>query len=674
MIGYMIEQELGNLLPFERPFATLLTMIEVDPADPAFSNPTKFIGPVYDKDEADRLAEEKGWVFKQDGDKWRRVVASPEPKRIFELRPIKWLLERNTIVIAAGGGGIPTMYEPGKNRKLAGVECVIDKDLASELLARELDADLFVHADRRRGGVRRLGQTDAEGDPARLARRPQRRCRSPPARWGRRSMRPADSPRRPARSAAIGALADLESDHRGRGRHDDLVEGIRHCLRCVNRARREITKSLGLAACTAIVVGNMVGSGFYLSPSAVAPYGLLAILAWIVMGIGAVCLGLTFARLARMAPATGGPYAYTRAAYGDFAGFLVAWGYWISIWASLPVIAVAFTGSFLKLMPSLQGNRSVAVAITLGAIWLVALLNLRGVKEAGVFAEVTTYTKLVPFAAIAVVGLLFIRRDLLGGFNPSGQSLLDSSAALAPLTMFAYLGLESATVPAGDVRDPELTIPRSTMLGILVAALLYVLGTIVVMGVVPREQLIASTAPFADAARMMWGSWAATVIAFAVMLSSLGALNGWTLMMGQVPMAAAADQVFPAVFGHLSPRGVPAVGIMISAALATVLVLVQTAGTSKFAAIYDLIVSLSTMAAVIPYVFCSLAPGLIAGPPGSGRPRITIVEIVAFVFAMFTVYGCGPQPVLYGLVLLLLGLPVYTWQRRERMSAALTIP
>jgi carbamate kinase len=144
MIGYMVEQELGNLVPFERPFATMLTMVEVDPNDPAFNNPTKFIGPVYLKDEAERLADEKGWVFKQDGDKWRRVVASPEPKRIFELRPIKWLLERNTIVIAAGGGGIPTMYEPGANRKLVGVECVIDKDLASELLARELGADVFV--------------------------------------------------------------------------------------------------------------------------------------------------------------------------------------------------------------------------------------------------------------------------------------------------------------------------------------------------------------------------------------------------------------------------------------------------------------------------------------------------------------------------------------------------
>jgi carbamate kinase len=146
MIGYMIEQELGNLLPYEVPFATLLTMIEVDENDPAFQNPTKFVGPVYEQEEADRLKAEKGWVFKQDGARWRRVVPSPLPKRIFEIRPIKWLLDQGTIVICAGGGGIPTMYVADKERWLTGIEAVIDKDLASELLAEELEADLFIIA------------------------------------------------------------------------------------------------------------------------------------------------------------------------------------------------------------------------------------------------------------------------------------------------------------------------------------------------------------------------------------------------------------------------------------------------------------------------------------------------------------------------------------------------
>jgi carbamate kinase len=144
MIGYMLEQELGNVLPFEVPLATLLTMIEVDPGDPAFANPTKFVGPIYDKTRADQLAAEKSWVFKADGDHWRRVVPSPEPKRIFEIRPIRWLLERQTLVICAGGGGVPTMYDPDAERTLVGVEAVIDKDLASELLARDVEADLFV--------------------------------------------------------------------------------------------------------------------------------------------------------------------------------------------------------------------------------------------------------------------------------------------------------------------------------------------------------------------------------------------------------------------------------------------------------------------------------------------------------------------------------------------------
>jgi len=146
MIGYMIEQELGNLVPFEVPFATILTMVEVDPDDGAFQDPTKFIGPLYDAAEADRLAAEKGWVFKLDGGQWRRVVPSPLPQRIFEIRPIQWLLAQGTIVICAGGGGIPTMYLPDGTRTLVGVEAVIDKDLASALLARQLDADLFVMA------------------------------------------------------------------------------------------------------------------------------------------------------------------------------------------------------------------------------------------------------------------------------------------------------------------------------------------------------------------------------------------------------------------------------------------------------------------------------------------------------------------------------------------------
>jgi carbamate kinase len=209
MIGYMIEQELGNLLPFEVPFATLLTMVEVDPDDPGFENPTKFVGPVYEKAEAERLAADKGWAIKQDGEKWRRVVPSPLPKRIFEIRPIKWLLKKGTIVVCAGGGGIPTMYERGKRRKLAGVEAVIDKDLCSELLARELKADLFVML------------TDADAVYADWGKPTQRAIRrtSPAAladtKFAAGSMGPkvdaaCQFVAKTGKVAAIGALADLK--------------------------------------------------------------------------------------------------------------------------------------------------------------------------------------------------------------------------------------------------------------------------------------------------------------------------------------------------------------------------------------------------------------------------------------------------------------------------------
>jgi arginine:agmatine antiporter len=421
-------------------------------------------------------------------------------------------------------------------------------------------------------------------------------------------------------------------------------------------------QGLGLLACTAVVVGNTVGSGFYVSPAMVAPYGLLAIVMWIVMGVGAICLGLAFAHLARIAPATGGPYAYTRMAYGDFAGFLVAWVYWISVWASLPAIAFAFAGALINMIPELH-SRAMALTLTIGSIWAVVLVNLRGVGAAGAFSTVTTYTKLVPFVALALIGLFYLKPANLSDFNPSGQPLLASVAALAPLTMFAYLGMESATVPAGDVRDPARTIPRATVLGIVIAALFYVISTVVVFGLVPREQLVHSVAPFSDAAKILWGPWGADVIAFAVILSSIGALNGWTLTMGQVPMAAARDRLFPPVFGRMSGRGVPALGIVLSALLATGLLLFAAWGAPNAQAFYSEVVNLATMAAVVPYAFCALAVGLIS-IRGEGR-RITVIEAIAFVFSMFTIYGCGPTAVLYGLILLLLGIPVFVWQRRS---------
>ncbi len=206
MIGYMIEQELGNLLPIEVPFATILTMVEVDPEDPAFENPTKPIGPIYNPEDAKRLEVEKGWKMKPDGEHWRRVVPSPEPHRIFEMRPIHWLLEHGTIVICAGGGGIPTIYN--SEGDLEGVEVVIDKDRASSLLAFELEADLLIMATDADGVYLNWGTDDAEKivttTPDEIEKH-----EFEAGSMGPKVEAACDFVRRTGQRAVIGALADL---------------------------------------------------------------------------------------------------------------------------------------------------------------------------------------------------------------------------------------------------------------------------------------------------------------------------------------------------------------------------------------------------------------------------------------------------------------------------------
>jgi len=432
-------------------------------------------------------------------------------------------------------------------------------------------------------------------------------------------------------------------------------------------------RSLGLPACTALVVGNMVGSSFLLAPAALARYGALSIVVWIVSAAGAVCLGLVFSRLARAAPATGGPYAWSRMGYGNFAGFLIAFGYWISIWTSLPAIAAAFVGYLQALVPGLAGSTA-TIVIALAAIWGVTLVNVRGIREAALLQIVTTVMKYLPFLAITLLGLLRVDGRHFAPLNPSGEPLLAAIAAASPITLFAFMGLESATIPAGDVRDPSRTIPRATILGILLASALYVLGTVVVIGVVPPERLAATNAPFADAAGLLWGGWAYDLVAVAAIVSTLGTLNGWTLLAGQIPMAAAWDRLMPKAFGRKSGRGVPRFALIVSACLASALVVAASSGAESLTRFYAVVVGLSTLMALIPYVFCTLAEPLIGAPGDAGagpkpRARLGAGYLVpacgAFVFSLGTIYGVGAEGVMFGFLLLLCGLPLYVVLRRE---------
>jgi len=433
-------------------------------------------------------------------------------------------------------------------------------------------------------------------------------------------------------------------------------------------------KSLGLWACTALVIGNMVGSGIFLLPTSLAPYGSLSIIGWSITALGSLCLALVFARLARLVPKAGGPYAYTRAGFGDFAAFLIAWGYWIAIWAGNAAVAVALVSYLTVFFPALAQSTWTSGLIAIAVVWLLTFVNCRGVKGAGIVQVVTTVLKMAPLIAIAVLGLLWIEPDRFTPVNPSGQPTFSALSAVAALTLWSFLGLESATVPAGDVDNPRKTIPRATVAGTLVAATVYILGMTSVLGVVPRDILSQSSAPFADAADIMFGSWAYYVVGLGAIISCFGTINGFTLLQGQVPMAAAQDGLFPRGFGRISKAGTPAIGIVISSSLITALLLLNYSGSGNLVEIFEFIILLATLTTLVPYAFCALAEFILyfSDPDTFSGERMLgsgIVGAMAFVYSVWTIFGSGPATVFYGFLLLLMGLPVYVWMKKEQRTA-----
>lgn len=427
-------------------------------------------------------------------------------------------------------------------------------------------------------------------------------------------------------------------------------------------------KALGIWSCIALVIGNIVGSGVFLLPASLAPYGIFAIIAWVLTAVGAVAIALTFARLARAIPRSGGPYAYTRAAYGDFAGFWVAWGYWICLWTGVAAVAVAF-GSYLKVfVPALEGNTKLCGVASLAAVWLLTFVNSLGLRRASVVQIVTTAIKLVPLVAVALIGVFWVEPANITAPVSSDASPFSLISSAATLALWAFLGIESATIPAQAVDRPERTIPRATVIGVLVCVIVYIASTIVLFGVMPRETLAASQAPYADAARMMWGNWAYYAVGTGAIVSCFGALNGWILVTGQFPSAVARDGLFPSHFGKLSPRGVPIFAMVTGVVLVTILLVLNYSGSNSLVSIFNFAILLSTLSTLIPYVFCSLAPVLlrrtdIQMPPTRTRDRV--VMTIAFVYSVWAIYGAGAQTVLLGLLLMLAGIPVYVWQQRR---------
>ncbi len=438
-------------------------------------------------------------------------------------------------------------------------------------------------------------------------------------------------------------------------------------------------KSLGFWMATALVVGNMVGSGIFLLPSALAPFGGISIVGWIFTAIGAMLLALVFARLARAYPKSGGPYAYSRLAFGDFVGFQTAWGYWINIWVGNAAIAVAFAGYLAVFWPEVGANPLLGALVALAAIWILTGVNALGVRAGGWVQAVTTVVKLAPLVAIGVIGVFRIDTANIQPFNTSGESNFAAVTAVAALTLWAFIGLESATVPAEDVENPEVVIPRSTILGTTIAAVVYILGTIAVLGTVSAAQLSSSTAPFSDAASTIFGGWAGPVVAIGALVSTFGCLNGWILLQGQIPLAAARDGVFPAVFSQRNEAGVPFVGLVVSSILVTVLV--ATNYTGGLVALFTFAILLATLATLIPYAYAAMAEVMLFVTDRSrfsGRNLTVdvVVALLAFGYALWAIAGAGAEVVLQGTLLFLAGIPIYvfiTWRAKAAVSAAVPV-
>ncbi|MEM9243151.1 MAG: amino acid permease [Pseudomonadota bacterium] len=422
-------------------------------------------------------------------------------------------------------------------------------------------------------------------------------------------------------------------------------------------------KVLGVWRLTALVIGNMVGSGLFLLPASLAGVGSISLLAWIVTGIGAICIALVFARLASIMPKVGGPYAYCHDSLGNFMGFQTAYNYWIYIWVGNTAIVITFVGYLGYFFPALAHNHRLWFIVAATTVWLITLINIKGVREASIFQLVTVILKITPILLVAIIGLSYINVNNFHAFNISGHSTFGALNTAATLTLWAFTGVESATVPAADVKNPQRAIAVATILGTLISATLYILSTIVLMGIIPMRQLAQSSAPFSDAAKIIFGEKAAVVITIAALISTLGALNGWTLLQGQVPFAAAKDKLFHHAFTKETKNGSPYVALIISAILITLLLLLNS---GSLVTVFDFMISLAIIATLFVYFFSCVAQIklMVTNSACFSKKHISrdvIICLLAMSYIIWAIIGSGWKIIADGVLLFLTGIPIYIW-------------
>lgn len=416
---------------------------------------------------------------------------------------------------------------------------------------------------------------------------------------------------------------------------------------------------MGFWMALALVMGSMIGSGVFLLPASLAPLGWNSVIGWLITISGALCVAAVFGRLSRAIPKAGGPYAYTRAAFGDGAGFAIAWAYWISMWVGNAAIATGAVSYLSQLFP-VVGRPGISAAVTVGIVWAFALINISGAKLAGQVQVVWTIVKLLPL--VAVIGLAAY---ILAGKGPAvimpfaAQDVSIGAISTATiLTLWAMLGLETATVPADKVENPVKNISRATLLGTGGAGLIYIIVCSAVVLMLPAALTAASPAPFALFVETYGGAQAGTAIAAFGAISALGALNGWVMCQGELPAAMARDGLFPAFLGKTAANGTPRNAHLFTTCLLTVVILMNS--SRSMAAMFEFLIILTTAIVLVMYFGCAMAAArlIMKGDIIAGVGFKAIVALAAL-YALWTIYGAGGEALAWGVALLLAGLPVF---------------
>lgn len=426
-------------------------------------------------------------------------------------------------------------------------------------------------------------------------------------------------------------------------------------------------KKLGIVSLTALVTGNMMGAGMFLLPSTMARLGSVSLLSWVFTTIGSLFLAFVFSRMSTKIPKTGGPYAYAHAGLGNLAGFQTAYTYWINAWVGNAAIALAAMGYLSVFFPVLSDPLYACIS-AIGFVWLFTVINLYGVYVAGVIQVVTTILKLLPIFFITLLGWRFFHSDYItASFNVTSSpqlSVFEIITQGATLTLWSFIGLECATVPASSVKNPTKTIPIATILGTSIAAIIYILSFLVIMGMIPNAVLQNSVYPFADAAQIVFGNWGKWIIAVSAIIGCLGTLNGWILIQGQIPMAAADDNLFLKIFSYRNRKGVPFWGLIITSILVSALLLFTI--SPDLVKQFNLIILIAVAATLVSYLYTPVAELILCSQGScSCTKKSAAIAWIAIVYSFWTLYGAGTEVLAYLALLLLSSIPLYVLNVRK---------